>query len=202
MLTQTQQQILSFLLANPEEQLTIRGLSKKLNKSYTLTYNNISDLEKKKIIIKQDVPPGHIIKLNEFAPKEILTDIEIKRKDRFLKKHPWIEVMLQDILSSTKNLFFILLVFGSYAKGTQTAKSDIDLLIIMQDKKDIKEVGDSISKAYTKVRKGLNLIDINDFKEMTRDTSELNIGNEAKKHHIILYGAESYYQLLKRAYKK
>ncbi len=202
MFTRTQEQILIFLLSKPEEQLTIRGIAKRLGKSYTLVYNNIAKLEKESIIRKQNVPPGQIITLNEFAPTEIFVDIELKRKKEFLKKYPWVQVMLKDILLSTKNLFFTLLVFGSYAKATQTKSSDFDLLIIVQNKKDIKDVEYAIDRAYTKVKKGLNFVDINDFKEMIKNTNELNIGNEAKKHHIILYGVEVYYQLLKRVYRR
>ncbi len=202
MFTRTQEQILIFLLSKPEEQLTIRGITKRLGKSYTLVYNNIAKLEKESIIRKQNVPPGQIIILNEFAPTEIFVDIELKRKKEFLKKYPWVQVMLNDILLSAKNLFFTLLVFGSYAKATQTKSSDLDLLIIVQDKKDIKDVEYAIDRAYTKVKKGLNFVDMNDFKEMIKNTNELNIGNEAKKHHIILYGVEAYYQLLRRIYKR
>lgn len=197
MLTQTQEKILAFLLSNPEEQFTIRGIAKKLGKSYTLVYNNIADLGKKDIIRKQNVPPAQIIRLNEFAPTDIFIDIEIKRKKEFLKKHLWIELMLKDILSSARNLFFIMLVFGSYAKGKQTTKSDLDLLVIVQDKKDIKKIEEPMHKTYTKVKKGLNFVDVHDFEEMIKNTNELNIGNEAKKHHIILYGVEAYYQLVK-----
>ncbi|MFH1638590.1 MAG: nucleotidyltransferase domain-containing protein [Candidatus Woesearchaeota archaeon] len=185
------------MLSNPEEQFTIRGIAKKLRKSYALVYNNIADLEKKDLIRKQSVPPGQIITLNEFAPTDIFIDIELKRKKEFLKKYPWIGLMLKDILLSTKNLFFIMLVFGSYAKRKQTAKSDIDLLIIVQDKKDIEKIEEPMHKIYTKVKKGLNFVGISDFKEMIRDTNQLNIGNEAKKYHIILYGVEAYYQLVR-----
>ncbi len=201
-MTKTQEQILSFLLSKPEEQLTIRGIAKRLNKSYTLVYNNIADLEKKGIIKKQDVPPAKVITLNEFAPTEIFIDIELKRKKELLQKHPWIQLMLDDILTATKNLFFILIVFGSYAKATQTSKSDLDILIIVQDKKDINDIEDAVYKAYTKTKKGVNIVDINDFKEMIKNTNEMNIGNEAKKHHIILYGVETYYQLIKKIYKR
>ena len=201
-MTKTQEQILSFLLSKPEEQLTIRGIAKRLNKSYTLVYNNIADLEKKGIIKKQDVPPAKVITLNEFAPTEIFIDIELKRKKELLQKHPWIQLMLDDILTATKNLFFILIVFGSYAKATQTSKSDLDILIIVQDKKDINDIEDAVYKAYTKTKKGVNIVDISDFKEMIKNTNEMNIGNEAKKHHIILYGVETYYQLIKKIYKR
>jgi len=201
MLTQTQEQILIFLLSNPEKQLTIRGIAKRLGKSYTLVYNNISDLDKKKIITKQSVPPAQIIRLNEFAPADVLIDIELKRRKKFLKKYLWVELMLEDILNSTKNIFFILLVFGSYAKETQTIKSDLDLLIIVQAKKNIKSIEETICTAHTKVKKGLNFVDIEDFKEMILNPNSLNIGNEARKYHVILYGVEEYYQLLKRSYK-
>ena len=202
MLTQTQEKILAFLLGNSEEKLTIRGISKRLNKSYTLVYNNILGLEKDNIITKESIPPAQIIKLNEFAPAEIFVEIELKRKKEFLEEYSWVSLMLEDVLSSAKNLFFILLVFGSYAKAMQTKKSDIDLLVILHDKKDIEDIENAINKAYTKVKKGLNFVDVHDFKEMIKNTNELNIGNEAKKHHLILYGAEEYYQLLKRIYKR
>lgn len=198
MITQTQEQILAFLLANPEEQFSIRGIAKELNKSYTLVYNNITDLENENIIIKQNVPPAKLVKLNKFIPTHIFVDIELKRKEKFLKKYLWIEIMLKDILMSTKNPFFILLIFGSYASGKATNNSDIDLLIIVQDKKNIKDIEDIIHKTYTKVKKGLNFIDMNDFIEMIKNPNKLNIGNEAKKNHIILYGVEVYYELLKR----
>ena len=202
MLTQTQEQILVFLLSHPEDKLTIRGIAKKLYKSYTLVYNNIAVLEKKKIIKKQSIPPGQVITLNEFAPIHIFVDIEIRRKRELMQKYPWIQIMLEDILSFAKNPFFILLIFGSYAKETQTIKSDLDLLIIVQDKKDIKEIEDAFHEAYTKVKKAPNFVDINDFKEMLYNTDVLNIGNEAKKNHIIIYGVEEYYGLLKKIYKK
>src|SRR4030042_2970084 len=137
--TRTQEQILIFLLENPEEKNTIRGISRKLKKSYTLVYNNIRDLEKKETVKKQLVPPAQIVTLNEHAPLETFIDLEFKRKDNFLKKHPWAKVMLADILKNINGPFFILAVFGSYAKGLQNEKSDLDLLMIVNHKKEIKD---------------------------------------------------------------
>ncbi len=202
MATRTQDDILSFLIAHSEERFTIRGIAKQLHKSYTLVYNNIADLEKEKIIVKHSIPPAQIITLNDFAPTDILVNIELKRKNAFLKKHPWAEVMLEDIFLDSDNLFFIMLVFGSYAKGKQTPKSDMDILVIVQDKKDINRIEHIIHKTYTKVKKGVHFAELSDFKEMIKNTNEFNVGNEARKHHIILHGAEAYCQLLKNIYKK
>jgi len=202
MLTGTQEQILASLVSHPEEQPTIRGIAKRLGKSYTLVYNNISDLEKKGIIVKHDVPPAQIITLNEFAPDSVVVHIELKRKYEFLKRHPWIEVMLQDILSSAGHPFFILLVFGSYAKEEMTAKSDLDLLFVLPDKKSTADMEKAAEKAFTKVKKGVTVVGMDDFTEMISNPNRLNVGNEARKHHIILYGIEAYHQLITGALAK
>lgn len=197
MLTNTQYTILKFLLKNQEEQITIRGLSKKLSKSYTLVYNNLKDLEEKNIIKTYSIPPAKIVSLNEFAPFNILIDTELKIKEEFLIKHPWLRVMLNDIFLSIKDPFFIFIVFGSYVKEKQTKNSDMDILIIAVKNK-IKEIEDVINQIYTKVKKNIIFIDTNNFIEMISQPNKLNIGNEAKKHHIILHGVEQYYQLIKK----
>lgn len=202
MLTETQDKILSFLLRHPGEHVTIRGITRGLDRSYTLVYNNISNLEKKSIIQKQSVPPAQIITLHKIIPTHILIDIELKIKEVFLNKFSWVKVFLNDILRSIKNPFFILVVFGSYAKGTQTKKSDIDLLIITQAKNQIKEIGSSINKIYTKIKKNVIIIDVNDFLEMISNPNVLNVGNEVKKHHVILYGVEQYYQIIEKIEKQ
>ncbi len=198
MLTKTQEKILGFLLRNTEEQITIRGLAKRLKKSYTLVYNNLKNLEKKEFITKQSVPPAIIIRLHEHIPPHILIDIELKIKRDFLIKYSWVELMYGDILKSVGNPFFIFMIFGSYAKETQTKRSDIDLLIITQNKKQIKESESIVGKMYSKIKKNIIIVDMNDFKEMISQPNVFNVGNEAKKHHIILYGVEQYYQIIKR----
>lgn len=202
MLTKTQEKILTFLMANQKDNLSIRNLAKKLNKSYTLVYNNLLDLEKKEFVRKLSVPPAQIVTLNEFSPVDILVAIELKRKSEFLEKNPWCKVMLKDIFNSINNTFFIFIIFGSYAKGKTTASSDLDLLVIVNKKEDIKNIEDEIRRIHTKVKKSLITITANEFQEMIKNREELNIGNEARKNHIILYGAENYYQLLRKTYKK
>ena len=202
MVTITQNKILTLLLDNPEKHLSIRGIARELGKSYALVYNNIEDLRREGIIVKMKAPPAQLITINEFTPVHILIDIEIKKKNKLLKQYPWTKVMLDDIHSNAEQLFFILLIFGSYAKGTQTKKSDIDILIITPTKDEIKDIENSVKRVYTKVSKNLVIVDVKDFMEMLKNTEELNVSNEARKHHIILYGTEQYYQIIKKVYKR
>ncbi len=202
MLTKTQKKILALLLNNPtNEQFSIRGIAKKLGLSYTLTYNNIASLEKQTIIRKIDIPPAQIIAIHDLVPKEILIDVELETRNLFLQKHTWIKVMLDDIMSNVKNPFFTLMIFGSYAKATQTQRSDIDILVIIQNREYVKEIEAAVNKAYTKIKKSLIIVKVDEFKEMILNNTALNVGNEVSKSHIILHGVEQYYQLLKMVKK-
>ena len=199
MLTKTQEKILCFLLGSSEEKLSIRGIARRLKLSYPLTYNNIAVLEKQGIIQKQNIAPAQIVTLNNFAPVDVFIEVELKRRSAFLQKQPWIRVMLEDILNDAPNAFFTLIVFGSYAKNTETPKSDLDLLVIVQNKKEIDAVESSIKRVYTKVKKNIIVCDVIDFREMIINPNVLTVGNEAKKAHIVLYGIEEYYRLIIQA---
>ncbi|MDP3727930.1 MAG: nucleotidyltransferase domain-containing protein [bacterium] len=193
MLTKTQKDILCLLLNNKEKNWSMLSLAKQLKKSYALTYNNIKNLEEKEIVRKESIAPSQIIKIHEYIPNNILFEIELERRERFLKKYSWMKVFLSELVKNADHPFFILLLFGSYAKGEEKKQSDIDLLLITKTKNDNLEK--TLSQEYTKGRKSIIHIDEKDWKEMRRNTKEFNIGNEAERQHIILYGIELFFQL-------
>ena len=198
MVTKTQEQILKLLLSKPEEQFSIRQIARLLGKSYALTYNNIQNLLKQGILRKEALPPAQIIRLNEQVPTGVLVDIEMGRAEDFLAKHSWINLYLKDVLRTVKRPFFVMLVFGSYAKGAETKGSDLDIFIIAPAKEDIPLL-EKAAHQYTKVKKGILVVDVQGFLEMINNPKALNVGNEARKSHILLYGVEAYYELLKKA---
>ena len=197
MMTKTQEQILKLLLSKPEEHLSMRQIARLLGKSYALTYNNIQKLIKTEIVRTKDVPPAQIVSLSDQAPTSVLVDIERKRTDDFLVKHAWLSLYRKDILSAVESPFFVMIVFGSYAKGTETKGSDLDIFIIAPAKEDIPAL-EKVAQQYTKAKKGIVVVDVHGFLEMIKNQNTLNVGNEARKHHILLYGAETYYELLKK----
>ena len=113
-------------------------------------------------------------------------------------EQPWIKLMLKDLLTSVNNPFFIILVFGSYAKEKQTINSDLDLMFILKNKNDSKEIEQAINNIHTKTKKSVHYVDINDFLDMIKNPNQFNIGNEAKKYHVILHGVEMYYEILRK----
>ena len=195
MLTQTQEHILELLLSTQEEHFSIRHISRLLGKSYALTYNNIQDLVSKHILQKSSLPPAQIISLSNHLQPSFLLPLEQKRAQKLLEKYAWADLYMRDVLRSAQFPFFVLLVFGSYAKESATPKSDIDLLAIVPSKKEIPLLEQTL-RHYTPVKKNILIVDTQNFLDMIKNPKVFNVGNEARKHHIILYGAEIYYQLL------
>ncbi len=94
--------------------------------------------------------------------------------------------------------FFILIVFGSYAKGKATGKSDLDVAVIVeseQTKKDIPPLLETVK------RREIKQIDYHVF---TRDeflqmlvTDFENVGKQIYKNSIIYYGFIEYCHLIR-----
>ena len=197
-LTETQDKILLYLLTNTEKKITIRGLAAVLKKSYTLVYNNVSQLAKRNILSLESIPPASIISINKNIATEYLIRTELLLRNQFLNKNGWARLMTEDI-SKSQNPFFVLLLFGSYAKGSPTQNSDIDLLLITPRGSDQTcEIISLIKMTHTKTKKNIISVTAAEFEEMISSPNSFNVGNEARKHHLILYGSEQFYQLIRR----
>lgn len=88
---------------------------------------------------------------------------------------------------------FIALLFGSHAKGTANKHSDIDILAIGGDEKEIKAI---LSLLPDKIH--LTSITYGDFMSMAR-SKEFSVVSEAIKNNIIILGIEEYHRLIKNA---
>jgi predicted nucleotidyltransferase len=111
-------------------------------------------------------------------PKEILTEIQ-KR------------------ISKQTN-FFILIIFGSYAKSKATEKSDLDIAVIVESEQTKKEI---IPLLETVKRREINHLDYhvftrNEFLEMLKANYE-NVGKQIYKNSIIYYGFIEYCNLIR-----
>lgn len=110
----------------------------------------------------------------------------------------------KEILSETQNRvlkqteFFILVVFGSYAKGKATEKSDLDIAVIVESEQTRKEITPFLE---TIKRRELKPIDYhiftrNELIEMLKADVE-NVGKQIYKNNLIYYGYIEYCNLLR-----
>ncbi len=98
---------------------------------------------------------------------------------------------------SRQTPFFILIIFGSYAKNKATEKSDVDIAMIVESEQTKKDL---IPTLETVKRREINPIDYhvftrNEFLEMLRAESE-NVGKQVYKNSFIYYGFIEYCRLI------
>ncbi len=193
--TKTEIIVLKLFTAKPLESFTIREVSRLTKKDLKIIHTSIKKLLEKNFLIKNK---HNSLRLNYQNNIQDLAYIEnIKKKD-FFQKYQLIKIHIKKFLQKTSKSFFILIIFGSFASNKQTKTSDIDLLAIIPrtSRKFNKQLKASLSTSTTKF--DINIINKSSFKEMLKKRDEINIINECLNNHIILYGAEQYYSLLKQ----
>lgn len=145
-------------------------LSRKLN---ILRKNNVLDYK------QEGKNKKYFLKKNIMMKKAVMMAEHYKLL-KLLSKYPQLEPLFQEILkkSSAKKI----IIFGSYAKGTETKTSDLDIYLEtknIEEKKTIEEINHKISVKITKF-----------------DEKDLLI-KEIIKNHIILKGVDDYYEKVK-----
>ncbi len=189
----SQLRILRFLMENKEESFSIRSIAKKLVLNYRIAFDEIKKLENEKLISVKKLGNTNQCSFNYSFNEKILMVEHQKRAE--LLKNKNLKVLYNTIMG-VKNPFFICLVFGSYATGTHTNRSDIDLCIIT----DNQEVKKKVEQALKTLPLGMHILDFTtkDFISMLK-TTELNVGKEIVKNNVILKSVENFYELINYA---
>jgi len=177
--------IINFLGKNPDRFYTMNELSKLLKIPYATFYRTVQQMED--ILIIDAVGKAKTVQLNTEHPiaRAHLTVASYEEKKEYLKNQPIIRKISNELAINE-----IIILFGSYAKGNPTEKSDIDLLIINKDgKKTI-----SFSKYELLYKKKINPIFVTkkEFSAMLLAHDE-NIGKQALHNHIILNNPEGFW---------
>jgi len=180
--------IINYLAKNREKQFTMHELSRLLNIPYASFYRTIQQMND--LLDVEVVGKSKTVRLKNNNPvlKAYLTISSDEERKEFLKKQPVLRKIVNEL--KTKE---VVVLFGSYAKGTETEKSDIDLLVINKSgKKSL-----FFSKYELLFKKKINpaYITPKEFKRMLKDTEE-NVGKQALKNHIILNNPESFWGLV------
>ncbi len=193
MFTKTEIAVLKLFCANLTKYYTIRGIAKEIKKSFPIVHKSVRNLIIRKILLKNEY---HLINLNPEKYQEPAF-IENLRAQEFLEKHASIKLFKEETIKQMDE-FFVLIIFGSYAVNQQSKNSDIDMLMIINKNEDCEKQERflyNIAEIYLKKAHCL-VVSREGVKEMLRD-KKLNVLNETLNKHILLWGAEEYYLLIK-----
>ena len=181
--------ILKLLLGNKEEIFTIRKIAERTDINYRIVYEKVKSLEKERLI---KVTKTGNTKICQFANKfnDKVFKAEYERRQDLLSRN-------RDFLVLHKRLSelqfpFVALLFGSHVKGKAKKHSDIDLLIVCEEKRE-REIQEVLDLFPLNIHP--TFIRFEDFVTMLK-TKEFSVVSEAIKNNIILIGIEDYYRLI------
>jgi len=186
--------VIKFLIGHKNEEWNIFKISKAIKMDYKNTYSIIKRLEKSSLVKIETFGQSSRVKLNAMA-NPLMFEAEFERRKEILKEKK-IAVMAGSFKRGIQSKLYVLLLFGSYAKKTQTKNSDIDLLFICAD-----GVEDAFEKEASRIAISIPLplhplvFSESQFLEMIH-AKESNVGQEALKDNVILYGIEQYYEMV------
>ena len=162
-------------------------------------FNALKELTRAKLLISRRKGNLDIYSLNLSNPLLIQTlqYIEAQNSLGFTKLDLIIEIINKIPLKT-----YCLLVFGSYAEGTQTKDSDLDICFLIEAKsleRKLKPYFNDI-KLASPIDIDEHYITFNDFINMFLREEE-NLGKQIFRNHKIFFNADIYFKLIKEAYK-
>ena len=186
--------IIRFLIERKDEELNILKLSKELRMDYKNVYSIVKRLEKESLVKLESFGQSNRVKLiSQVHP--IIFEAEYNRRKELLKDKNLV-VMLNDFKNALKSKCYILLIFGSYAKKTQTKNSDIDLMFIVPDGKE-EQFEKEVHRIAILLPLQIHYLVFSEkqFLDMV-NAKESNVVQEALKNNIILYNIEAFYEMI------
>ena len=123
----------------------------------------------------------------------LINDSEIQKR-KFPKE---ILLEIQRRISKQTN-FFILIIFGSYAKNKATEKSDLDIAIIIESEQTKKEIAPLLETVKRREIKPIDyhIFTRSEFLDMLKADYE-NVGKQIYKNNLIYCGFIEYCNLIR-----
>jgi len=156
----------------------IRGLAKVLGTNQTTISRKIQQLYKDSIVDFREEGKNKVYFLKKtLEAREYIYIVEKYKTLESVKKYPRLRRIIDKVRENKEILLAV--IFGSYAKGTATKESDIDLYI----ETDNRNIKDSIEQIDTKLSVKIGQYDKKNI-----------LIKEIEKDHIIIKGVEIFYE--------
>ncbi len=170
--------------------LTAKEIEKKSSFSHETTFRLLKKLVQEKHLQEKKVGKTNVYKfIKDDLTYQVFVHYITKRRLAFKEKHLLIYKRLYEFINEI-SLEGSAIIFGSYAKNTETKKSDIDLLCITS-KNNVRKLANEFKTKYDLNIKVL-IIKLSDFKNIKR--YNLVFWNDLIEYGIILDGLDYYFR--------
>ena len=177
------------------EEMTIKQFQEKSRYSYERVYSSLKELIKKNTVSEKRIGKTLVYSLDFNNPysKLAFNHYSTERLIEFSKRHLIINKAISELEEEPIEIMFI---FGSYSKGIETKSSDIDLMIVSDNKSEIEKAVHGLKYQY-----GLDIalvfVKRSEFHKIKIENPEL--WQDIKKNALLFKGVDIFYYWM---YKK
>jgi|AntAceMinimDraft_18_1070375.scaffolds.fasta_scaffold127605_2 predicted nucleotidyltransferase len=184
------------ILDENRQGLHMREISRQIKTGLPNIKRYLDIFEKRGIIKKEK--KANLINITLNYKQEIFSDLKQIHLNLFLELPKKIQLAFNDFLRELKEKPLISLIFGSYAKGNYTKKSDLDIFLVFQELRNEKQIEETAKRIGMRTNVKINPIYIkySEFKKNFLDKNH-NFSNEIRNNVIIINGIEYYYELIR-----
>ncbi len=197
-----EREIVGLYDGNVLAEYSINEIARKLGrKGYSFIYNKVMSMIKAGILKKRTVGPSTLCSLNlgEYGTVLLLCQLEAEKAKKMYSGNKALKGLLDKLVEESKesNTIHCVVVFGSYAKGTAKDKSDVDLLVVVEDRKKetVSRVANTLSMAHA-VELNAIVLDKKIFQNMLT-AKDVNVGKEALRYHVVVYGGDRFFEYVR-----
>src|SRR3989338_2094590 len=192
MYDKTEIRILEQIYLNPG--IHKRGLSKQLKLGMPSIDYGLKKISK---LIKQKKSGNQINYLLDYSKEELGLSLDVVEHSRFKKLPTKVRLGINDFLKELSEKPIMAFIFGSYASGSYTKSSDIDILLIFQKIEDSKKIENVAKKISMKTNTQINPVYLSyqEFKESFHNSTK-EFFKKLKKDKIILIRIKWWRQLV------
>ncbi|KEQ55977.1 putative nucleotidyl transferase protein [Marine Group I thaumarchaeote SCGC AAA799-E16] len=193
-ITQTTLKVIGLYTNDYKKSLHIREIARKTDVDVKSIQIQLKKLEKINILSSVIRGKNKEFSLNQnIITRYYLIMAECFAVVAYLKRHFLIKKIFSELDSHIDGT---VILFGSYAKGTYTKQSDIDLFVI-DDKRVDKKI---ISKTSDMINRDINIKSSNRQQFLNRLYDNDPLVKEVVSNHVILKGADEFCQIMWRNY--
>ncbi len=197
MLTSCEQKIMNLLLPDPYSHYSIREISRRIKTSYALVHTSINQLQHKNLIEVTKTGKSQLCAVNLSADPQLLAIAAMENAQQYMKKAKF-SFVIDHLKEKLSDFMYIMLLFGSYAKGTATSTSDVDLFFAVQHEQDIEKMKRKINTVLSSTALKIDAEVVTTAWLLQMFNEKSSVGREILNNSIVLHGAEQYYILVRK----
>lgn len=191
--------IIETFMRNPWESLTfkqVKDISK--NKSDNYIHRTLKKFVKENVLKEKRIGNVVLYSINLNVDTLNLIGFVAEHKTKIKSYLPFNGI--QKIIGKIKTSFYIFIVTGSYAKNKQKKGSDMDVVVICDNKENPERILSQIRLEAETMIPEIHAYAFTEsqFYEMLINKEE-NYGKETVRNALIITGAKQYYDILMRA---